>query len=156
MHAHLPHSEKHAGIIKQTGKNNSPFPLLLWLFLCFLFSISDFSFFVFCLLWLNVLKREEKLLELLRSQIGRGKKCRYEHKRQTQAPQVLPSFCDFQNISAKITFAYLIWFPFLGLLVIFGLYFLRLKFRAEKQCYKFGHHYTNTLTQLNTHGSVIW
>lgn len=47
-------------MIQLGGTHNSPFPLLLWLLLCFLFSISDFSFLVFCLFGLHVLKKKGK------------------------------------------------------------------------------------------------
>lgn len=87
--------------------NNSPFPLLLWLFLCFLFSISDFSFFVFCLFGLGVLKMgRETILVLLVLRLSV-----WEQKTDLSLPgsSGVPSFCAFKSILEKMLNSFCSW-----------------------------------------------
>lgn len=59
-HTKLPYSTHHVDMIALEGHWCSPFPLLFGFFLSFLFSISDFSFLVFRLFGLNILKKKKR------------------------------------------------------------------------------------------------
>lgn len=63
------HTDKHVWLVQLANPINSPFPLLLRLFLCFLFSIGYF-FFVFCFFGLNVLGKGSESILVLSDNVG--------------------------------------------------------------------------------------
>lgn len=89
--------------------------------LCFLLPVSDFAFFVFRLHGFDVLKREERLFKHLIPGL-----------KQTAVSLEFPKLTGLSLKLELRLFTNLLWFSFLGLLLILSLYFLGLELIAER------------------------